>query len=141
MLVRGLRKAACFAGTEHQDQEAPADPDRLLLTVHLMLFEENSTYDIPIAALDAPDLPPDAQNNVVVRMRMDMLAELSTAAEAARFRHKRFALSAAHRPVMREDPRYAARDALLEDAASNAVRFACKGSAKKLAREIEQAGR
>ena len=86
-----------------------------------------------------PDSPPEVQNLQVAEARALVRLDLQVLPQALSIRSKRFTGQAVHRPVLGEDSREYARSELIEEVSGMIRMFACKGSAKKLARAIEQA--
>jgi hypothetical protein len=131
--------ARCFDAVQSLDAEDGGSERDLTLRIVIDDFEEETSFDVSMAQLNSPDAEPDTKRQLVVQFRANFQFELLTVPDSGVVRSKRNFQHAAHRPVLNEDPRYEARLKLIEGVVRFARGFACKGSAKKLEREVERA--
>jgi len=137
-LLDRLSRNSCFASVSRFDPGDSRD-DVLELRLTVLAFSERTTWDVSMATLNAPDAPPETGQQRVVELRAELDLELRTVPDQASVRRRELAFSVAHRPMIGEEPRLAARLALVEDAARTIGAWTCKGSAKKLAQAIAKA--
>lgn len=137
-LINGLGQKSCFETVERFD---PQHPERSSLELMILIdeFEEQMRYDVSMAVLNDPRQSEEVQRQVTAEAEAQIQLELRTLPEFAVVRERRLSLREAYRPVFREDPRYEVRRAMVDELIKVARGFACKGSSKKLLRQIEAA--
>jgi hypothetical protein len=129
--------AGCFEAVKLQG--ARTTPGELLLRVVVDGVDRETSYDLSIAARSAPDAPPDAQDAYVTTIEASIRLELLAQPDSILVRRKRFKVLGRHRPSGGEDARAVARQEMIDEVALTSRLWVCKGSPKKLSRQIETA--
>lgn len=139
LLSWDLESARCFRRVSGELPETP-DGDDLAFRVTLVDVEEETSWDLSIAQRNSPNQQPGKVNtSQTVRLRADLLMELIAVEGERVVRSKTVRVAKGYRPRFEEDPRLEARQLLMEEAVSTARRWACKGSAKGLDKELRKA--
>ncbi len=129
--------SGCFATVKPVVAEAPSAD--LELRVWLGDFREETEYSVSQAAQQDPRAHPDIQQAVRVAFIAVVDLELLETQGGKRLRGRRYLQAEFYRPMLLEDARFAARQEMIEGVMRRGRTFACKGSAKKLAMQIERA--
>jgi len=132
-----LAASGCFASVKPVVAEAPGAD--LELRVWLGDFREETEYAVSQAAQQDPLAHPDIRQAVRVAFIALVDLELLETQGRKRLRGRRYLQSEFYRPIMLEDARFAARQEMIKGVMQKGRAFACKGSAKKLAMQIERA--
>jgi uncharacterized protein YktA (UPF0223 family) len=137
MLINAINGERCFETVMAYD---PNDPERgdLLLTIEVFDFFEQTEYAYNQAAYQDPNADPDRAKKKIARVEAEFRFFLTTPDRANVLRSKQVKLFHDHVPRHYEDAIYYARNELLEDARRLGRSFACKGSAKKLAKQLAE---
>jgi len=135
-MVRGLDKARCYRSVRSSAPEG--DGDDLLMRVSILSVEDELQHEVSMAERNAPDAPREIEQMKVSSFRIRLLMELMVADHELLLRSKRHEILGSYRPIRGEDPRFEARRAAIADVVRISTGFACKGSPKKLARQIEE---
>jgi len=138
-LIDGLLRRRCYREVLRYDESDPPQPPALLLEVRIEGVSEELRFDVGMASLHDPNAPPDVARQVTARIEADLAYDLLTLPDRSVVRTRSSHLLGAHRPVFNEDPQQEARRRLLEAAVAAGESFACKGSAKKLSKQVERA--
>jgi hypothetical protein len=137
-LIRELDDAGCFAAVELMgDDDEPLG--ELLLRLIVDDVERRTDYDLSIAERSARDAPTDAANRLEERIEARIHLALLTLPELATVRQKQFAVVGRHRPSQGEDARAVVVSEMIDETAKTTRLWVCKGSARKLSRQIESA--
>ena len=113
-------------------------PMMLMVTLHN--FEDRMQYDSSIAERTAPNaIEQEEAQRVVAVLELDVYIDLLLLPDLVRIRSRSYHELEAHRPRLNEDPRFEVARRVTEDLIRNARSMACKGNAKKLAAEIDDA--
>jgi hypothetical protein len=137
-LIHGVATARCFDQVTHFKGGGRPDGE-LLLKVYLDEFREKTEHFASQAATQDPDAHPDLKNAISIAFEVQVHFELLTVERPARVRSRQYRQDEWYRPRSFEDPRQAARRLLIEGVTEKGRAFACKGSSKKLAKEISAA--
>jgi hypothetical protein len=137
-LIHGLGQKSCFRKVERFDPQHPG-LSSLELLILIDEFEETMQYDVSMATLNDPRSSEEVQRQVTAQAEARIRLELRTLPEFAVVRSRDLTLHESYRPVFREDPRYEVRRLMVDELIKLARGFACKGSSKKLTRQIEAA--
>jgi hypothetical protein len=137
-LTHALASAGCFESVVAHTGVGSPKAD-LLFRVYLDDYLERTEFDVSQAVALSPRSNPDVKNQVRVAFSALVHLELLTVVNPAKVRGSRFAQNEYYRPMLQEDPRDGARRILVEGVVGKGRKFACKGSAKKLAKEITAA--
>ena len=135
-MVRGLDRARCYRSVRSMAPEG--DADDLLLRVSILSVEDELQHEISMAERNDPNASGEVEQMKVSRFRIRLQMELLVAEGALPLRFKQHEILGSYRPVRGEDPRIEARRAAIIDVVRISSGFACKGSPKKLARQIEE---
>jgi hypothetical protein len=138
MLVNYLGRSGCFGELSLIREESESDAD-LILDILLDDYREEHEYGMSIAALNSPDILPEQKQNQVAVISAFVEIDLRERGAPAPARSRRHKQVIAHRPQFDEDAEYEARFRFLDDTARYARDFVCRGSDKKLTKEIERA--
>ena len=137
-VLRELDLGECFESArlaaDVTDERGAGD---LLLRVVVVGVERETVYDLSMAERNSPDAGPDAADRYTTRVEASVRFDLLTAADRLLLRDKEFHVIGSHRPEGGEDARAVARQEMIDEVASTARYWSCKGSAKKLARRID----
>jgi hypothetical protein len=136
--VARLAGSPCFTAVGPARADSAAD---LLLLVTLDDFEDKTYHDASISERVSPNSNPmDLASRAVATVSAQTRAELRLAtATGAVVRQRRFLAAESYRPQHVEDPRQEAEERFVEALAADLRAFACKGDARKLARDIDKA--
>lgn len=136
-ITRALDGARCFRSV-HSPAGDGTESDLLLRFTILEVIDETDV-EVSLAQTHDPNRPPDTGTRQVARLQIGFLMELSTVTDGVSVRSRRMNRREQYRPFLTEDPREEVRYRAMDTLARDAVTFACKGSLKKLTREIERA--
>ncbi len=137
-LLSALDRAHCFDSVETLGDPRDVAVD-LLLRVTLDNVEERTDVETSLAARNDPDSTPDVSRQMVAQVEALVTAEILLADRSAVVRSRRFLQANQWRPVLNEDPRYEARTLMVDQLVSTVRSFACKGKAKKWAKQLARA--
>lgn len=139
-LVRALETAACFQEVGAFDPDLTEPGDALLLRVTIDDFEDWLVHDSSIAQRTSPNaLPHEESTRLTARLEGDVRLEIVVIPQRHAVRRSGFRLAEAYRPRMSEDARYEVERRWVDLLVAKSRNFACRGAAKKLAREIAEA--
>lgn len=113
--------------------------ERLRLEVQLGRMEEETRFDISLAARLNPDRPPEAAHAYDALLRYAARFRLVLEPEERELRVHDVTRELTKRPRLSEDAGAALRVDAVQDAVDAARRFACKWRGRKLEREIARA--
>lgn len=136
LLVDAIAVARCFDEVTAFDPDREVDAD-LLLVIEVNDFYEETEHALKQHAYNDPNADPDRAKMKFARIQASYEFFLTTANRAHTLRDKSARLFEDHLPRHEEDPTYFARNEMLVAAASMGRSFACKGSPKKLAKQLE----
>ena len=136
LLINAISSEGCFEAVTAYDSSDPQRGD-LLLTVEVFDFLETTEYAYTQSAYTDPNADPDRGKQKVALVEAEFRFFLTTLNRADVLRSKQVKLFHDHVPRQFEDPIYYARNELLEDVRRVGRAFACKGSAKKLAKQLD----
>lgn len=139
LVIDHLQANGCYESVVRFDPDASGPAPDLLLVAHVSNVEEQQRYDVAQSELYDPDAPPDTRNQYTVELMADFAFELRKLPERVTLRDKRMRLSESYRPRLNEDPRYEVRLGMIERVERALLSLACKGSEKKLQRDIDRA--
>jgi hypothetical protein len=138
-IVRQISDKQCFAAVDNFDpQEQPAQ-GALLFKLVVQDVEDRTNWEVPLAYRERSGAMPDTKQAQVTRLKAEIALQLLTLPDFVQVRRDDFATERGYRPQHGEDAKYEVRMIMLEHLAEEGRKFACKGSAKKLAREVERA--
>ena len=137
VLVQRIDEMRCFQETLRWDGD-PRAAD-MLLRVRLVDLEDETRYDIEMAERDDPRAKDEVKRMFTIYLRADLSMELLTLPGEAVVRSRQVSITESYRPVAFEDPRMQVERQLIDEAVHTSAGFSCKGSSKKLTKEIQQA--
>ena len=137
-LVRTLEESRCFSSIGPLRPGEGPSPD-LVLTVLLDDYRDRLDYEISLAARDAPNAMPETERRVVAKLRAEIHVALTLEPDALPVRTRQYRKDVAYRPKGGEDPHYAVQTEFVDEVALSVRKIACKGSEKKLDKEIRAA--
>jgi hypothetical protein len=145
-LLSELRRANCFRSVvrvvQTDAEKGAANHETLRLDIRVAEVFEETVYDTSIAERADPRAPQQLELLHTSRVRAVLEVSLEHPASARTLRSKRLNASGAHRPqTIGEDARHRAIQEATIEAAQAVRRFACKGGAKRLDKEIAAAPR
>ena len=139
-LVRALENAACFQEVGSFDPELTEPGDALLLRVTIDDFEDRLVHDSSIAQRTSPNaLPHEEAQRMTARLEGNVRLEIVVIPQRHAVRRSGFMLAESYRPRMTEDARHEVERRWVDLLVAKSRSFACRGAAKKLAREIAEA--
>lgn len=138
-LVAELEQEGCFREMIVRRPDEASDAGGLLLRVRLVDFEDELRSDLSVAERYSPDTAGGGKKLVTSYMAISLSIELRTRPDSVLVRDKKFKVGNTYRPILEEDPRETNRLQTIEQAARATRAWACKGSPKKLAKEIARA--
>jgi hypothetical protein len=137
VLVQRIAEMQCFREAVRWDGD-PQSAD-LLLRTRLLDLEDETRYDIEMAQRDDPKAKQEVKRLFTIFLRADILMEVVTLPGEAVVRSRSVAMTESYRPIAFEDPRMQVELQLVDEAVDTVAAFVCKGSAKKLDKEVAQA--
>jgi len=137
VLVQTIDERRCFDSADRWGGDAQAAD--LLLRIRLIDLEDETRYDVSQVTRDDPRSSVETSNLYTVYLTADLLVELLTLPGEAVVRSRQLRIAEAYRPVAHEDARSAVELQMIDEAVDATLQFVCKGSAKKLQREIDRA--
>jgi len=139
-LLSELRRASCFRSVVRaapDDVDGDADWETLRLNIAVSEIFEETVYDTSIAQRADPMAPQELELLHTSRIYAIMRVSLEHPASGVELRTKNLRGAGAHRPLtLGEDARHVALTEATIEAAQAVRRFACKGGAKRLNKEI-----
>ena len=127
---------------ETDSENSAATDETLRLNIGVAELFEETVYDTSIAERADPQAPQQLELLHTSRVYAVLQVSLEHPASASTLRSKRLRGAGAHRPQMLgEDARHRALQEAAIEAAQAVRRFACKGGAKRLDKEIAAAPR
>jgi hypothetical protein len=138
-VVRRISDEQCFAAVDNFDPEADPAQGGLLFRLVVQDVDDRTNWEVPLAYRERSGGMPDATQAQVTMLRAEIVLQLLTLPDFIPVRRNDFTTERGYRPQHEEDAKYEVRLLMLDHLAEEGRKFACKGSAKKLAREIERA--
>ena len=139
-LLDALDRSGCFARVErHRPESLEGTEEALLLRLVIDKVIDETEFDLSIAQRYANNAPPDALRQLTARLEVGFRMELWVLPGSVPLRAKYQVVRSSYRPHLDEDPREENRIQATDEAVRAARLFACKGSPKKLRKEIDRA--
>jgi len=130
-----LQESGCFRSVRLATERAePAESD-LLLELILREVIDETEYAMSLAQRSDPRIP-DQDKREVARLEVAYTLRLSTWSDGHLLRQRRPRSEEAYRPLSVEDARYEVELRSVKAISRAARELACRGSAKKLARQV-----
>jgi hypothetical protein len=138
-IVRQISDQQCFAAVDNFDPEEQPPQGALLFKLVVQDVDDRTNWEIPLAYRERSGAMPDTKQAQVTHLKASVALQLLTLPEFIPVRRNDFTSERGYRPQYGEDAKFEVRMLMLEHLAEEGRKFACKGSAKKLAREVERA--
>jgi len=137
-LLRELDNERCFETISSLNEHEETDAD-IRLTVLLDKWRDETEHEMSLAVKNSDEPDPDRNKLTVENVEVYVYMELVKLPDGKPFRQKQYHQSNSYRPLFQEDAKLAVEDELLDDIIRIVRNFACKGTDKKLDKQIEQA--
>jgi hypothetical protein len=134
-LAYALERARCFA------REAPEEREVLLLRVAIEELIDETSFDLSIAERYSENALPEATRQLTSWLQVDFWLELHLLPDSIPLRSRFVSIRTGYRPRLDEDPREENRIQAIDEIVRTARGFACKGSPKKLRKQIDRASK
>ena len=138
-LLLALDRSRCFPRVERFSHGMLNADEALLLRVAVEQLIDETSFDLSIAERYSPNALPDARRQVTNWLEVRYQLELHVLPGSIPLRTKIHNIRTGYRPRLDEDPREENRVQAIDQVVRTTKAFACKGSPKKLRKEIDRA--